>query len=215
MNFDLGRVTSPNRIEILEPGVSLERIGFRETEPKNFEADDVCALTFGEFGADLPWRAGEGVDSGVIFACNIYEQLTGEWMDLERFQRDAIQSNAFNPEEGSSLAELAKLLESYGAPSENLESAGLKDLMELLSDGKKIVCLVSELMLTHDCARAGMFLLPDGIIQLTAIDISSPDDVIVHYRSSSVTPGEDLTCNYERFTAAWDTSERYAYAFGN
>lgn len=213
MNFNFERVASAGHIEFLEPGISIEHIGIRKAADFLKEQDDECAFIYGVESVNEIWRSPDGLDGIAGCAEYLFEQLTGMHLDLEAFRRETKKLGIVDLDEGISLPRLSLVFQSLGINYDAVEQLSLSELMEHLTEGRIILCLINERLLSNINDRNNQYLMPDGIIQLTSVNLSKPDEVVVHYISFTTPPKINLQCSYNTFVSAWDTSNRFGISF--
>lgn len=196
----------PGQTELLEEGVSLEHLhagrGRETQEPEE--------RMIGEPYEDMETWSPQAEDYSCAIACQemIAEQLTGQDFSEEKMIALARERGWYDPESGTTMFDVGKVLEELGMTVERQTGATISDLAAALERGKAI-CGVNNMLLS----APELFMLPglraNHAVQVIGIDTSNPDRVEVILNDPGVENGRGIRHSMDDFMKAWKTSGNF------
>lgn len=201
MNYDNPRAGFS--LEKLDDGIFFEAIGLRN---EFREPEDVEQFVFGNADADgVYWSYQNHENTGGV-TCLKYaiEQLTSKQITEKELCDHAEFSDW---EMGISTGDMLKILESYGLTVEYSENASVKELMEMLEDGK-VICTVNGFLLEPNglCPYEGSS--ADRYVQVTEIDIRDPMHQVIRLNDPSDSDGAGKMYGLPAFSRAWKAGNK-------
>lgn len=197
---------SKAHVEQLEEGVSLEHLNFAN---KLEEVEQNYRIVGNPYEDMKTWSSQSELNSCVI-ACQemIAEQLTGENYSEEKMIAIAKEHGWYDPECGTSMEDVGRLLEEMGMEVIYETDATIKDLAQALEDGK-VICEVNNMILAEPELNNLPGQKANHVVWVIGIDASNPEDVMVILNDPGIENGCGIYYNLETFINAWNTSGNY------
>lgn len=212
--FDLEDVSESQeqweRVKEIEPGLTLERSEQTAISPS--ELTENPERIAGDPETDMKnWHMQEG-DNSCAVCCQefIAEQLLDREFSEEELVEYATEHGWYDPETGTTLSDVGKILEGLGLEVEQEFGLTLSDLANELESGHKLICGVNNMILENaDFADLPGF-NANHAVQVIGIDYSNPEDVRVILNDSGVPYGMGRNVSADTFVKAWNTSGNFA-----
>lgn len=169
-------------VKEIEPGLTLER-------------SEHTALSLSEQPANTEFVA---------------EQLLDREFSEQELVKYATEQGWYDPETGTTLSDVGKLLEALGLEVERESGLTLQDLFNELESGHKLICGVNNMILENPDFADLPGLNANHAVQVIGIDYSNPEDVRVILNDSGVPDGMGRNVSAEAFVKAWNTSGNFA-----
>lgn len=166
--------------------------GNPETDMKNWHeqaGDNSCAVCCQEF---------------------IAEQLLDREFSEQGMSQYAAERGWYDPETGTTVNDVGKLLEALGLEVERQSGLTLPDLFNELESGHKLICGVNNMILQNPGFAELPGLNANHAVQVIGIDYSNPEDVRVILNDSGVPNGMGRNVSADTFVKAWNTSGNFA-----
>lgn len=201
MNFDNPRTGFS--LEKLDDGIFFEKIGFH-TEFR--ETNDAEQFVFGDADADCSYWSYQNHENTSGITCLKYaiEQLTSDRITENELCAYAESSDL---EIGISTGDMLEILENYGLTAEYNENTSLRELMEMLEEGK-VICTVSSILLEPNglCPYEGSS--ADMYVQVIEIDIRDPMHQVVRLNVPFDSDGAGKVYDLPSFSRAWKAGNK-------
>lgn len=202
-----------------------------EVEPTNLDIDNEGRGTYYEElsrfdpeAADAEAVSGNPEDAidhwefqGDTQRCTVYsqmsviEQITGTELDPDELSAFAVENGWLDEENGASLEDMNKLIESYGIETETSFDNDISDLESTLEDGNKaIVCIDADEIWYGE--NDDMYIpndSPNHAVEVIGIDRSDPENPMVILNDSGVPEGAGEMVPLDVFEDAWEDSSNY------
>lgn len=211
--FDLEGVSEKKEIfesvKGIESGIILERSDLALSKPEVAESIDLVAGSPETDVENWHWQT-EQNSCAVCCQEFVAEQLLDREFSEQGMIQYATERGWYNPESGTSVSDVGKLLEALGLEVEREYDLTLSDLFGELESGHKIICGVNNMILENP----GFAELPgynaNHAVEVIGIDYSNPEGVQVILNDSGVANGRGRSVSADIFIKAWNTSGRYA-----
>ena len=194
---------------LLEPGVIWEHIG---DSREGVETQETTDRFFGSPEKDAEnWHL-QVQDSSCAICCQefVAEQLLGEDFSEENMSRFATERGWYDPEMGTTMSDVGKLLEAMGLRVERSHMADLSEVAGDLESGGKVMCAVCcEVLANPDLDRC-IGLSANHMVQVTGIDATNPADIKVILNDPGVENGKGRCISAKTFLKSWKYSGNYA-----
>lgn len=206
---DAAELSPPGRTELLEEGVSLEHLragqGMETQEPKE--------RMIGEPYEDMETWSPQAEDNSCAVACQemIAEQLTGRDFSEEKMIALARERGWYDPESGTTMLDVGKVLEELGMTVERQTGATISDLAAALAQGK-VICGVNNMLLSVPELAMLPGLRANHAVQVIGIDTSDPNRVEVILNDPGVENGRGIRHSMDDFMKAWKTGGNFMVA---
>ena len=182
---------------------------------ENSESDrEAVAITCSAL--DFPFAYAASLAGRGVLCCILSEKFIlhkkGLHIPEETLIRIAEENGWFNPEKGTPLGYIGKLLEYYGIKTERKFCSGIEDLMAELSSGRFVIAYVDGGELTGNTEAERIEdieigEIPDHAVIVVDMKISDKPDSVVLYDLS--TENEYDTYTVEQFKDSWKDSAFY------
>lgn len=152
----------------------------------------------------------------------VLEQLTGEQFDESKLAAEAEANGWYQPGGGTPMADMDKLLETHGVPTETHENGTLDDLTAQLDAGNKLIVSVDASEIWEagqdptaddalDVPAPGMG--ADHAVQVAGI-VDTPNGQMVVLNDPGSPDGQGTMVPADEFTNAWADSGSFYVAAG-
>lgn len=214
MNFEFisGMETSAaqealERNRELESGVILERV---EQSVVN-ETPEASDLVAGTPEKDLEnWHMQSEANSCAI-CCQefVAEQLLDQEFSEQEMTKFATEQGWYNPETGTTISDVGKLLEAVGLEVKQEYNQTLSDIFGELDDGHKVIVGVNNMILENPEFAELPGYRANHAVEVIGVDYSNPEGVQVILNDSGVPDGKGRVVSADTFAKAWNTSQRF------
>lgn len=191
----------------LESGVMLERA---EQSVVN-ETPEATDLVAGTPEKDLEnWHMQSETNSCAI-CCQefVAEQLLDHDLSEQELTKFATEQGWYNPETGTTISDVGKVLEAVGLEVKREYNQTLSDVFSELEDGHKVIVGVNNMVLDRPELAELPGFRANHAVQVIGIDYSNPEGVQVILNDSGVPDGKGRVVSAETFAKAWNTSQRF------
>lgn len=197
---------TPGQIELLEEGVSLEHLH----AGRGMETEGQRERIIGEPYEDRETWSPQAEENSCAVACQemIAEQLTGQDFSEEEMIALARERGWYDPESGTTMSDVGKVLEEMGMTVERQTGATVNDLAAALEQGK-VICGVNNMLLSAPELSVLPGLRANHAVQVTGIDTSDPNRVEVILNDPGVENGCGIRHSLDDFLKAWKTSSNF------
>ena len=205
--LELPQVSEALESRELEPGVSLEHVGFR---PELRQEQDPSELGAGtpEKDAEHWHRQGEKYSCAVVCQEFVAEQLLDREFSEQEMIKFAKEKGWYDPESGTTSSDVGKILESLGLQVERTKGLGLNDLAQELDSGAKLICGVSNSIL----ARPELAEIPgqnvNHAVEVIGVE-KTPSDTWVILNDPGMEGGRGVHIRASTFLKAWKPGNNY------
>ncbi len=191
-------------LDIFEPsegGVDSERLSPNSdvSEQKIKENDITEAVE--------EWHIQDGQNSCAV-CCQQF--IINEFLDLDVSEQElceiAEQKGWFDPESGTSPANIDNLLELYGIDTQMNETGTIQDIAETLERGGRVIVGVDSEVLWVDGVGNYPWSGADHAIEVIGLDDTDPSDVKVIINDSGTANGCGRVVSLDEFQEAWSLS---------
>lgn len=197
-------------VKEIEPGLILEC-----SEQAVFSSSELTADT--EFVAGNPetdmknWHK-QTENNSCAVCCQefIAEQLLDREFSEQGMGQYAAERGWYDPETGTTVSDVGKLLEDLGLEVERELGLTLPDLFHELESGHKLICGVNNMILENPDFTDLPGLNANHAVQVIGIDYSNPEGVQVILNDSGVSNGMGRRVSADTFVKAWNTSGNFA-----
>lgn len=192
--------------ELLEEGVSLEHLH----AGRGMEAEGPKERIIGQPYEDMETWSPQAEDNSCAVACQemIAEQLMGQDFSEENMIAFARERGWYDPESGTTIFDVGKILEEMGLQVERQTGATISDLAVALEQGK-VICGVNNMLLSAPELAMLPGLRANHAVQVIGIDTSNPDRVEVLLNDPGVENGCGIRHGLDDFLKAWKTSGNF------
>lgn len=190
----------------LEEGVSLEHMHAE----RNLETEERQEQIIGQPYEDMETWSPQEEDYSCAIACQemIAEQLTGKDISEEKMIAFARERGWYDPECGTTMYDVGRLLEEMGMKVERQTGAAISDLASALEQGK-VICGVNNMLLSEPALAILPGLRANHAVQVIGIDMTNPEHVEVILNDPGVENGCGIRHSLDIFLKAWKTSGNY------
>lgn len=140
----------------------------------------------------------------------VAEQLLDQEFSEQEMVEYATEHGWYDPETGTTINDVGKLLESLGLEVERDSGLTLSDLVTELESGHKLVCGVNNMILENPDFAELPGIKANHAVQVIGIDYSNLEDVRVILNDSGVSNGMGRNVSADAFVKAWNTSGNFA-----
>lgn len=196
------------QMEQLEDGVRLEHLNAgRRMETEQQER------IIGSPREDMETWSPQAEDYSCAIACQemIAKQLTGKDISEEKMIAFAKERGWYDPECGTTMNDVGRLLEEMGMKVERQTGAGIKDLASALEHGK-VICGVNNMILSEPALAMLPGLRANHAVQVIGIDAADPEHAEVILNDPGVENGCGIRHSLDTFLKAWKTSSNFMAA---
>ena len=191
----------------LEPGVSLEHVGFRPELKSDRETFELGAGT-PEKNAEHWHRQGEKYSCAVVCQEFVAEQLLDREFSEQEMIKFAKEKGWYDPESGTTSSDVGKILESLGLQVERTKGLGLNDLAQELDSGAKLICGVSNSIL----ARPELAEIPgqnvNHAVEVIGIEKTASETWVI-LNDPGIEGGRGVHIRASTFLKAWKPGNNY------
>lgn len=197
-------------VKEIEPGLTLER-------------SEHTALSLSEQPANAEFVAGtpetdmanwheQAEQNSCAVCCQefVAEQLLDREFSEQELVKYATEQGWYDPETGTTLSDVGKLLEALGLEVERESGLTLQDLFNELESGHKLICGVNNMILENPDFAELPGMNANHAVQVIGIDYSNPEDIQVILNDSGVSNGMGRNVSADTFVKAWNTSGNFA-----
>lgn len=175
-------------------------------DPDNASQEDVI----GNPAEDMEnWHPQEtGSSCAVASQEFILEELSGLEFEESDLRDMAERNGWYDPNGGTPMDDVGKLLEHMGVEVERSQGNDVKDLEECLANGGKVIVAVDsgEIWYGEEDDAFGPGMGADHAIQVIGIDYSDPDEPMVIVNDSGTANGCGAMIPLDTFMDAWEDS---------
>lgn len=197
-------------VKEIEPGLTLERS--EQVALSLSELAEGADLIAGNPETDMEnWHMQTEQNSCAV-CCQefVAEQLLDREFSEQEMIQYATEQGWYNPETGTTLNDVGKLLEALGLEVERESGLALSDLVTELESGHKLICGVNNMILENPAFAELPGIKANHAVQVIGIDYSTPEDVRVILNDSGVANGRGRNVSADTFVKAWNTSGNFA-----
>lgn len=196
-------------VEELEDGVIRETLFY----PK--ESSERTAFTGEIIGQPLEdaenWHPQTETNSCAI-ACQ--EFVAEQLLEQEFTEREMIdyakEKGWYEPAEGTTKSDVGKLLEALNLDVERTENLTVRDLMQSIMDGDKVICGVNNFILAKPELADLPGLTANHAVQVIGFDFSDENAPKILLNDPGVVNGKCIRHDLEVFKKAWSTGNNFA-----
>lgn len=194
------------QMEQLEDGVCLEHLNARH----HMETEGRQERIIGQPYEDMETWSPQEEDYSCAIACQemIAEQLTGKDFSEEKMIAFARERGWYDPECGTTMYDVGRLLEEMGMKVERQTGATISDLAAALEQGK-VICCVNNMLLSEPSLAMLPGLRANHAVQVIGIDTTNPECVEVLLNDPGVENGCGIRHSLDHFLKAWKTSGNF------
>lgn len=194
-------------VEQLEEGVSLEHLN--ASRRLETAASDEKTIV-GEPYEDMETWSPQAEAYSCAIACQemIAEQLTGEDISEEKMIAFAREQGWYEPESGTAMADVGRLLETMGMHVERETGASVDELAQELEKGK-VICGVNNMILAEPALAVLPGLKANHAVQVIGIDASDENNIEVILNDPGVENGRGIRHSLDTFLKAWNTGGNF------
>lgn len=202
----LTELAGAGHTELLEEGVSLEHLHAGQ----GMETEGQKERIIGQPYEDMETWSPQAEDNSCAVACQemIAEQLTGQDFSEGKMIAFARERGWYDPESGTAMFDVGKVLEDMGMQVERQTGATISDLAAALEQGK-VICGVNNMLLSVPELAMLPGLRANHAVQVIGIDTSNPDRVEVLLNDPGVENGCGIHHGLDDFLKAWKTSGNF------
>lgn len=142
----------------------------------------------------------------VYSQCAAFENITGQDVDVEQVIEHATEEGWYDPETGTTLDNMDKVLEYLGADTEMGDGGSLDDLKDCLEDGGRIVVAVDADEIWSGNPDAYLPNEPNHVIEVIGIDYSGEEPMVI-INDSGTADGSAAKVPADVFMDAWEDSD--------
>lgn len=197
-------------VKEIEPGLTLERA--EQTALSLSEITENAERVAGTPETDMENWHEQAEQNSCAVCCQefVAEQLLDREFSEQELVKYATERGWYNPETGTTLSDVGKLLESLGLEVERESGLTLSDLFNELDSGHKLICAVNNMVLEDPAFADLPGMSANHAVQVIGIDYSNPEDVRVILNDSGVSNGMGRSVSADTFVKAWNTSGNFA-----
>lgn len=191
----------------LEEGIELYRLGHKKEEIET-ESDTII----GSPETDMENWHEQTEQYSCAISCQefVAEQLLDMELSEEKMIRVAHESGWYDPERGTTINDVGKLLEAIGLEVERGMHYTIKNLAQELETNGKVLCSVNNWILSNPEFADIPGIQANHVVQLIGIDTADPNDIRVILNDSGVKDGKARNVSLNTFCKAWETGGNYA-----
>lgn len=195
----------------LEKGVSFERIEANEEKLEGVEKNAEGEKVFGNPEKDMEnWhRQSEPYSCAVACQEYIAEQFFDENLSEKKMIEYANKKGWYDANDGTSANDVGKLLETMGLQVERNHDGTLKQLIDELESGGKIICGVNNMVLQNPDYAEIPGVRANHAVQVIGVDCSDPQTSYVILNDPGVMNGQGRRVELSTFMKAWDTGDNF------
>lgn len=197
-------------VKEIEPGLILERS--EQTALSLAEMTENAERVAGTPETDMENWHEQAEQNSCAVCCQefVAEQLLDREFSEQELVHMATERGWYNPETGTTISDVGKVLEALGLEVERESGLTLSDLFNELESGHKLICGVNNMILENPDFADLPGLNANHAVQVIGIDYSNPEDVRVILNDSGVPNGMGRSVSAEAFVKAWNTSGNFA-----
>ena len=197
-------------VKEIEPGLILERS--EQAVLSLSEMTENAERVAGTPETDMENWHEQAEQNSCAVCCQefVAEQLLDREFSEQELVKYATERGWYNPETGTTLSDVGKLLEALGLEVERESGLTLSDLFNELESGHKLICGVNNMILENPDFADLPGLNANHAVQVIGIDYSNPEDIRVILNDSGVPNGMGRNVSADTFVKAWNTSGNFA-----
>ncbi len=192
----------------MELGVMLEHVGISPKIKELLGTSDLGAGT-PEIDAENWHKQGEKNSCAVACQEFVAEQLLERKFSEQKMIEYATKKGWYDPEGGTTVRDIGKLLESLGLDVERAFHLSLRDLSQELDAGSKLICGVNNMILARPELAAVPGQLANHAVEVIGIE-ESPSDTWVILNDPGIEGGRGVHIRASTFLKAWKTGNNFA-----
>lgn len=197
-------------VKEIEPGLTLER-----SEQAALPLSDLAEgadLIAGNPESDMENWHRQIEQNSCAVCCQefVAEQLLDREFSEQEMVEYATEHGWYDPETGTTLNDVGKLLEVLGLEVERESGLTLSNLVTELESGHKLICGVNNMILENPAFADLPGIKANHAVQVIGIDYSNPEDVRVILNDSGAANGMGRNVSADTFVKAWNTSGNFA-----
>ena len=191
----------------LEPGVSLEHVGFRP-ELKSYRETFELGAGTPEKDAEHWHRQGEKYSCAVVCQEFVAEQLLNCEFSEKNLIEFAKERGWYDSESGTTSSDVGKILESLGLQVERTKGLSLNDLAQELDSGAKLICGVNNAILAKPELAEIPGLNINHAVEVIGIE-KTPSDSWAILNDPGMEGGRGVHIRASTFLKAWKPGNNY------
>ena len=197
-------------VKEIEPGLILERS--EQTALSLAEMTENAERVAGTPETDMENWHEQAEQNSCAVCCQefVAEQLLDREFSEQELVHMATERGWYNPETGTTISDVGKVLEALGLEVERESGLTLSDLFNELESGHKLICGVNNMILENPDFADLPGLNANHAVQVIGIDYSNPEDIRVILNDSGVPNGMGRNVSADTFVKAWNTSGNFA-----
>lgn len=197
-------------VKEIEPGLTLERS--EQAALSLSELAEGADLIAGSPESDMENWHRQTEQNSCAVCCQefVAEQLLDREFSEQEMIQYATEQGWYNPETGTTLNDVGKLLETLGLEVERESGLTLSNLVTELESGHKLICGVNNMILENPAFADLPGIKANHAVQVIGIDYSNPEDVRVILNDSGTANGMGRNVSADTFVKAWNTSGNFA-----
>lgn len=196
-------------VKEIEPGLILECS--EQSVLSSSELIEGAEYVAGNPETDMKSWHKQREDNSCAVCCQefVAEQLLNREFSEQGMIQYATERGWYDPETGTTVSDVGKLLEALGLEVERKSGLTLPDLFEELESGHKLICGVNNMILENPDFADLPGLNANHAVQVIGIDYSNPEEVRVILNDSGVPNGMGRNVSADTFVRAWNTSGNF------
>ena len=197
-------------VKEIEPGLILERS--EQAALSLSELTENAERVAGTPETDMANWHEQAEQNSCAVCCQefVAEQLLDREFSEQELVKYATERGWYDPETGTTIGDVGKLLEALGLEVERESGLTLSDLFNELESGHKLICGVNNMILENPDFADLPGLNANHAVQVIGIDYSNPEDIRVILNDSGVSNGMGRNVSADTFVKAWNTSGNFA-----
>ena len=182
--------------------------GYEQFDPSDTNMDQVVG-TPDEDAEDWEYQVEDG-PCAIYAQCMAYENLTGEDVDIDAVIEAAEENGWYDPETGTTIADMDEVLNMLGAETEEGMGASLDDIRDCLEDdGRMVVAVDSNEIWCPSGSSEYLPNNPNHAVEVIGIDYSGEEPMVI-INDSGTPDGHAIQVPASQFMDAWEDSG-YSY----
>ena len=199
-------------LEQIGEGVFLEHMkGLFHRMKGLIEGREECETIIGNPEKDMESWHMQDSDVSCAVCCQefIAEQVTGREFTEQEFCDLAEKQGWFDPETGTALKDVGRILEYMGFDVTHDEGVTVQELAQMLENGEKIIVGVNNMVLMNPELANVPGMSANHAVQVIGMDVADPNNIQVILNDPGIPNGRGIRHSLDEFEAAWNTGNRF------
>jgi len=198
--------------EQLEDGILREVIGTREIIS---EVPEQTETVIGDLEDLENWHMqAEKLSCTISMQEMVGEQLLGRDLPEQAMIDYAKKRGWYDPAEGASEQDAAKILEEMGFEVNQERDMTLQDLLDALAEEEKVICGINTMVMENRELADLPGIKANHVVQLVAVDFSDSQKPQVIVNDMALTNGRGIRYDLDVFLDAWNAGRNFAVTVG-